>query len=79
MVDSREVENPANEAHATHMGTSHCLRPRVCDKEAVDDEIALRCVKVKPAHSAAGTVEEAILRLAAGTVSLPRQQTQKSR
>jgi hypothetical protein len=58
VVDTREVEYPAQEAHGMHPLGSHAFRPRVSNETPEQQKIALSRVKVGILDSSGGTIED---------------------
>jgi hypothetical protein len=66
MVDTREVEHTAQEAHGVHLRGGHTFRSRVSDEKSEEQEITLSRVNVGALNGGSGAIEEQRVRLAAG-------------
>lgn len=70
MGDTRKVERAAQQTHEPHPWACHALRPGLRYKQAEQDEIALRRVKVELHRSTSDPAQERTLRVTPCAVAL---------
>ena len=69
MRDAGQVKRAPQQTHEPHSWASHALRPGLGYKQAVQDEVPLRRIKVEAGSRAPDPTQECTLRVAPCTVA----------